>query len=1035
MSEVDVVAAVVATRRLARGGGPRHSFTVERSEARLKLRDRPGQRPWEWTLVLVRGLLALVDVVDIEGTSSSSDGVETLELTMRVDETALAGFDPGIVFDAALEPDPGPSDGSLTHRQLRLRRLLARAINECLARGPRSVELVTPVGTRTIARHDRPGADPYTESSTPGTSAANTLRLRVAFERGFSRWLDGLLSGGEGMFGGIAAEWNSRVASMERRRGGAIVHATPQGPFVALGRHARLWPAAARGSVQLLRDGVAVLALDDVLGTAGISVLDLAGAIECPRLRLTVDETNVVRDEALDLLIAWLRDAIARGEGKPLQTVKWPETIAMVSSAVGAEIAVEALGEGAREIPWVRPEQRDALPLAARAHVLVLSPSELEVLQRQRPELGLVPAQAIVGVGQGDPANLTALAQGCLAPLPLTVPHYTDGGEALAIEVLAFVHKHPVAARGAVMLIARERMVARTELDAALPGVTLVAKLPVSTEAAAIVAASDRQQALARWIAAQGVTQRDALLAHAVASLVDAGAGERMPLLRGAIDRLDARALQLRYHAEQDGSARLVWREHPLLGLVVATTRDNAARTLGAALVRARDVGGIVIGEHARRWYVLETSDADHETWLPSARGHELLVRILGTGALWELPTVPQIRAHVAPAERQRALMLDRGEVARQLARTSTDPDARDALLAHLLVARAVGGDELGLRDVPLCSTFDPDAVQPSRIVSLALVLADDRMHAVVPTGTATRELAGPVVEAPPGIAALLHEVVQLPLAAIQAPRRRAVATATRSAAARVSVEPVLRHPITDALAAGALHLLPDGDRNGVDLWARGLRIGELELPSPLAQLGGRLWLSDAGVRAGRPAIEVMLLKHARALVLAARRQAALAPPGGQRRRALERFVGHCEAVASAGDDRLGLRALFASAPRSSVLSANAATAARLPSLRRAWLGALVKHAVGHAAKTSTGWLTWKLARIAEPASPVWQIELGGRHRWIARAERDDASVLDVQLAALAVAAEVLASAQAPRAAIAAAMLRVLATAHVGPRT
>ena len=65
----------------------------------------------------------------------------------------------------------------------------------------------------------------------------------------------------------------------------------------------------------------------------------------------------------------------------------------------------------------------------------------------------------------------------------------------------------------------------------------------------------------------------------------------------------------------------------------------------------------------------------------------------------------------------------------------------------------------------------------------------------------------------------------------------------------------------------------------------------------------------------------------------------------------------------------------------------------------------------------------------------MWQIELGGRHRWISRAERDDARVLDVQLAALAVAAEVLASAKAPRAAIAAAMLRVLATAHVGPRS
>jgi hypothetical protein len=1023
----ELVAAVVASRRLARGGGPRHSFTVERTEARLRLRDRPGQRPWEWTLVLVRGLLALVDVVEVEARASSAQDVELLELTMRLDPTALVGFDPGVIFDAALEPDPGPGDGSLAHRQLRLRRLLARAINECLARGPRSLELVTPAGTRTITRQERAGGDPYAETATPGTSDA--LTLRMSFERGFSRWLGGLFSGD---FAAIAAEWRGHVASMERRDHGAVLRAIPDRPFIALGQHARLWPAPARGSVQLLRDGVAVLSLDGAVAEAGLPALELAGLIECPRLRLTVDETNVVRDEALDQLMAWLSDAMARGSGSPLQSVAWPETLATLTAADGGEVDVTMLGQE-KEVPFVPRALIERLPFAARPHVVVLSPSEHDALQRMFPALSLVPADVIVGAGQGERANLEALAQGCLPPLRIELPPLDE----LAIDLAAYVHRHGAASRGAVLLLSRDRIVDRGEVDPAqLRGVTLVARMPQSSAAMAAAADPDRLKTLAQRIVSEVIARRDALLAHAVGSLVDASAGERMPLLRAAIDRLDAASLQLHYRVEPSG-ARLSWRTHPLLALVVASTRDGAARTLGAALVRARDVGGVVIGEPARRWYMLEATDEAHETWLPTAPGHELLVRVLGSGALWELPTVPQARPHVTHASQQEGLLLDRGEAARLLARTSTDPDARETLLAHLLVARALGRDQLGLLDVPLCSIFDPDAVQPQRIVSLAALLADERMHAIVPPGTATRETVGPVVMASPGVAALLHEVVKLPLEPIAAPRRRApvIAPEARTAAARVSVEPVLRHPIADALAAGALHILPDGDRQGVDLWARGLRIGELELPSPLSQIGGRLWLSDAGVRVGRPGIEVMVLEHARALVAGAQRQAELAPPGGQRRRVLERFLAHCEAVANAGDDRLQLRSLFAAPKRDAVLSANAATAARLPSLRRLWLGALVRHALGHAAKLETGWLTWRLARLADAAAPVWQIELGGRHRWISRAERDDASVLDVQLAALAVASEVLASAAAPRAAIAAALLRVIATAHVSPRT
>ncbi len=1031
----DAVTAIVATRRLVKGGGPRHSFTVEHTEARLRLRDRPGRRPWDWSLVLVRGLLALVDTAEVEGTSRSADGLEVLELRIRVEAAALDGFDPGLLFDVALEPDPGPGDGSPAHRRLRLRRLCARALNECLAESPVRAELVTPAGTRVLARSERASGDPYAESSSPARCEPGTLIVRVAYERGFTRWVEGVLAGGERLFGVMMAAWLARVPSLERRKGGATLRAVPAGHFIPLGRHARLWPALERGPLQLLRDGVAILRLDAVLAEAGIAVLELAGHVECPRLRLTVDESNVVRDEALALLLAWLRDALDRGSGEPLQLVEWPARLDTVTTASGATIDVASLAASDRELPYVLREQATELPLSARAHVLALSPSELELLQRQHPQLLLVAANAIAGVRRGDPFDVGALAQGSFPPFALVIPAWAPGGaEAPALDVACYVHRHGVATRGAVMLVARDRLLAKGgELDRGLAGVTLVARLSVADATA--IAEPQRQQELLQWLAGQALARRDDLLAQAVAMHVDIDADVRTPMLRAAIDGLDARALELRYELSASGAC-LVWREHPLLVVAVARTRDGAPRTLGAALVRARDTGGIVIGEAARRWHVLEDEDPAHETWVPSARGHELLERVLGRGTLWELPTVAQSHAHVAAAAQQRALVLDRDEVARLLGR-SGDVRAREALLAHLLVARGTGGDELGLRDVPLLTGFDPEAVQPSRLVSLAAMLSDERVHAVVPNGTATRELPGPVVEASPGLASLLHEVARVPVQPVAAQRRRSAAAggATRTNATRASVEPVLRHPIADALGAGALQLLPGAERRGVDLWARGLRIGELELPSPLSDVGGRLWLTDAGVRAGRPAIETMLLKHARALVMSARRQAELAPPGGARRRVLERFVAHCQATATAGDDRLGLASAFATARGSAVLAASAATAARLPPLRRLWLGALVRHALGHAAKVETAWLSWKLAELEDATKPVWQLELGGRHRWINRAERDESTTLDVQLTALAVAAEVLGAAGAPSVAVCAAMLRVIATAHVGPRT
>ncbi|MBC8068943.1 MAG: hypothetical protein IAG13_11470, partial [Deltaproteobacteria bacterium] len=360
----EALAAVVSTRRLARGSGPRHSFTVERSEARLRLRDRPGHDAWDWTLVLVRGLLALCDVVEVDAQTTSVEGQGVLELTVRIDASALEGFQPGMVLDEALLPDPGPGDGSLAHRQMRLRRLGARALNEALAESPRQLELVTPSGTRLIARDERKGGDPYRESAGAERSAPDTLKIRLSAARGISRWFDGLLFGREGLFTPIIALWMSRVPGLERRDRGARLRALPDRPYIALGRHARLWPAPTSGVITLLRDGVTLSNLDAALLEAGLATAGISGLLECPKLSLTFDETNVVRDEALVLLAAWLADALSRGT--PVVSVSWPESITHVRTAAGTMVEVSGLLAHARaeprELPYVWPAQAQSLP-------------------------------------------------------------------------------------------------------------------------------------------------------------------------------------------------------------------------------------------------------------------------------------------------------------------------------------------------------------------------------------------------------------------------------------------------------------------------------------------------------------------------------------------------------------------------------------------------------------------------------------------------------------------------------------------------
>ncbi|MBK8240046.1 MAG: hypothetical protein IPK74_31365 [Deltaproteobacteria bacterium] len=1035
----DAVDGVVASRRRSHGRGAARSFTVAHGEALLRLRERPDAGPWDWTLVLVRALLALTDGVDVRATTTTTDAAHVLAIECAFEPELLDGLELGLIYDAALEPDPGAGDGRLRHRQQRFRRLLARACNEALATRPRRLELATSLGTRSFVRREGAG-DPFVERLGAERSRAGLLTVRIELERTVSRWFDGLRFGGRGLFAAALELWRERVPGLVVDGEVVRLRVPPGEGALLLGTHARVLPASAEQRRRLIRDGVVTCSLEAPLREAGLPLEAIDGAIECAALQLTVYESGIVRDDAFALLVAWLHDALAHAGEQGLRSASWAQQQDAIVTADGAAVSPATLhaepGEG-RELTYVFRHEALALPLSVRARVLALWPSQLELLAREQPGLTLVPARAVVQGLEGDRLDLTALAEGSLPPLTLpTATWQRERGESLAIVVEAYVHRHAVASQSDALVVVHARVVLRERGEGDTPpGVTLTIRPTLSAGTASLASQPEAMRALVRAVWQDVAGLHDRLLEHVLGSSLDPTLRERVPLLARAVEGLDARGLELHYVATE-GLTRLQWRAHPLTALVVAHERGGQPRTLGDALARARDVGGLVLGEPARRWYALEQADGLHDTWIATPLGQTLLPRVLGRAALWQMPCVPEGFAHVAPAMQQRRTLLDRDEVARLLGRGGADEHARASLLAHLLVATITAADPMGLATVPLLPVFDPRAVVPARLLSLAAVRADGRSFAIVPPGTASRDLVGPVIELPPGLASLLHECHHWPLQP-QPDGSRVDAAPPREgaqgASANARAEPVLRHPIADKLAVGALALIDEG-RSGVALWARGLHVGDLELPAPFAALGGRLWLSDAGVRAGRPAIEKLVTAQARALFVAARRQAGLAPPGSPRRRALERFIAHCEAVAAAADgDGVGARRAAARS-RTRVLSPEAATAARLPPLRRLWLPALVRHALSRPGGFERAWLSWKLVKVARPDAVAWDLEVGGRHAWIKRAVDDDAGPADVHLAALAVVAEALAQGHAEPLAVTAALLRILATAHVSAR-
>lgn len=1039
------VQRIVAGRRLATGSAPRRSFTIERGEARVRLRQRPSNRPWSWTLALLHAGLVLAHepVLTVDCTREGELDVWTFDLALPGAD--LDALDLSSLLDVAVDPDPGPG-ASIT---LRAQRLLARALNESLASEPAWAELVTPFAARRCERRESPGKrDPYDDRASPARSEPSTIRVRLAMPpRGLGRVLSALRDDASEVRATMHALWMTAMP-WARDQVNATTSFAVRKPLpatvVALGTFGRWWPSARQGEVALVRDGLRIAQLDAALARKGLPSALLRGWIECDALHLTVDEGAVVEDEALDELAGWLTDALANSapDAEGVQVVTWPP-LPRTTTASGDLITFEELHRLAsdrRELLFARPHEVESVPAALRTRVILLPPHAHEWIRRHYPAAQLVPVKGVLAAKQVARTDLTALAEGSLPACVVPVEPWLNEGPPLNVEVIALVHAHGVADKGAVVVLAWERSLGRLTSDAiVIPGVTLVARVADATRVEALQADAEALRSLASHVAASVRSRMDVLVRHA---LREGGsvALHRIPFLRSVLASLSARALELRYVQTDASPAVLQWRDDPLLDHIVANRRDGTPVSLRMALERARDVGGVVVGAAGRRWFTLEEESKQHSTWIPTTDGAELLPRILGRAALWEMPIVPQGMPHVAAAGGQRGLLLEAQETARLLLRASTDPLARARLLAHVLVARALGEPEQGLADVPLLSTYDPRAVEPARLRSVAATLADGRVFAVLPAGAGHRDLAGPIIEATAGEAALLTEVLRLPTVPKSDGSTRAAAPSEPASPRLPAVirEPVLSVAIVDALAVGALHLpaeIGEVAAPGIQIWAKGLRVGAITLPAPLSDVTGRLWLSDAGIRARHEGVQAIAAREGRSLVATALRQVALAPPGSPRRRALERFVGHCRTALDSGRDPFGLRALLSGSSAPAVLAASDAVAAKLPPLRRLWLLGIVRHALGRTTSVETTWLSWRAAKLLDAKAPTWTVELGSRHRWNKRALAEDASIVDVFLAACVAVADVLSQAEVPPHALAAALLRVLATAHAGPRS
>jgi hypothetical protein len=1046
------VAEVVAARRLGSLDASRHRFTVSREQALLQLRTMVRNRspdPWAWTLPLVRAANALSDLAEARISVESDEASATTTIDVIVPGFELDRVDLSDMLAGALEADLGEplalddDDARQTLRLRRFRMLLGRAINEGLAGDPIAIELQTPAGGRRFERREQvqgkaagdPERDPYGERKTEPCVGSSRFVVRwVEARPGWGTRLGRWLRGRSEVTKAMTELWSSQQVretdeSIVGEDGQLLMGPALARPAIALGRHARFGPSQGltgksviRSALWLVRDGLRLVELGKALADQKLPGDALTGWIDCPTLRLTADEQSIVRDGAFELLVGWLHDVLAHRQGSTEAfEVQWPEGLEGIIAASGRPMPIDELEGDAmhgRERLYVWRHRINDVPAFAKGKLLALWPSELERLRAGWPDARLVPLRALGNQADFEPADLTSLRGGSHEPLvlardtpvQLSIEAQRELHVDLRMAIEAYVHRSPTATMGYIELLAYERRVASERAPGkVIPGVTLIVRLDAasrsSTAAASVeldVPALRRAYAITAAILEQArrvaLEHREALLAH----VLGRGNAWENPLVRGALDELGGITIDLAYK-RTDVGLRLAWKDSVLLDLPVARDRSGANKTLRDALRQLREPGMIVVGKEQRAYTTLQSADPRLQHWLVIDWARALLERVVGAPAIVEMPVVPEahplVKAEVV--DDQRHLLRTRETIHAELERKN-DRLSRQRLLGHLLVARGLERETFGLETVPLLERYDPRALSPSRLVSLSAALAERPRPGLVPIGAVHRGLSAPVLEVSPGVAALLHEVAGFeahvvgsvaPVAGTaHASESRGHAPVRRRAR---ELPPLLARAVVHSLFVGRLQVAGDGSSEGIALWSKGLRVGEVELEEPLGRVSGRLWLTLDGQRAGPLTMRKEITEHARSLVAEALQQRALLPPDGPQRRRLDHFVDYARAVV-AKSDRYQLAEVLGAGQGGDRLeriaklrqmSLEAVPLRPLQPRREALLADVVKQSLAMPVRFDAGMLQWRPAKLGRRRRDgSIEIEFGLRNAWIQRA-------------------------------------------------
>ncbi|HEY8380011.1 MAG TPA: hypothetical protein VIK91_26155, partial [Nannocystis sp.] len=684
MSELhaSVAAALSRVRRAEGESGARRAFTVARTEAVLRLRELPRPGAWHFTLALVRAANAVAG--GARGFVRERDEGEARVVTLAF---STAHFDYGEVdlqglllaapeVDSDMSEETGYRPPQVTH----WRRLVGAGVNGALAGAPLSVEVRTSAGAVRYVRKDSyaAGQDPYAEQRASGRCPPQAFEVEVRYPRpGFGRRLASWLARQPTAEAAVTALWRAALLGAEPAqtagRGFELGRPLP-GMRVSLGIGVTWGAAPAVGGPWLVRDGVKLVSLAPVLSRLGVVPAEVAGWIDCPWLRLTADETSVAIDASCELLAAWLLDARAHAFAANSECgfeVRWPKEMASVPTVSGRAVPIEQVAQRCRQgrdLLYVWPHQRDQVPPSIRARVFALWPSELAVVTAAIPEARAVPARALGESPQLERVDLSKLQKTSLPPVAIDLGVDGFGTTARGVRfratLKAFVHRVAAAEEGSIALLCHERRVGHVRESArTIAGVTLVATLVGETPEALTIDELRAERELLVGLAERCRAAATAAMHQLLSTAMTHAEPWEVPLVRAQARALTGAGLGVRYRAGRPGEAELAWDASPLLSLTIGRDAAGQAVTLEQALLRCREVGGIVVDDPRQRWTSFRSPDSRHAPWELSREGRALVARVLGEAVLWDMPTTPEGHLQPQEARPQERLVLGAGAI------------------------------------------------------------------------------------------------------------------------------------------------------------------------------------------------------------------------------------------------------------------------------------------------------------------------------------------------------------------------------------